>query len=133
MKVAIVLAASLAVVGCSHLSDDLSALSPSQLSVAEIKAEIAGISAEATALRSGADRVRRVPVPAMADPTPVRVTYVDSNGGVITNYLPGDDRGRYSRSGVGSSRPFGYARLEALAKRRAELYVELSQRELSQQ
>jgi hypothetical protein len=122
-------AAAVALSACAT-SGEVASTAPSQLSVAEINAEIAAISAEASALYRGEVRG---PVPAIADHRPMRLTYVDSTGAVMSNYLPGDtDRYSY-RSFSSSSRPYFYARIEALAKRRADLHAELRHRGVSQQ
>lgn len=123
--VPLIFAATIALAACAT-SGEMASAPPSQMSVEQINAEIAALSAEASALYDGSSR--RIPMP-LADTRPVRVTYVDSAGVVTTNYSPGDtDRYAYRTFSSGSSRPFHYARLEVLAKRRAELHAELRQR-----
>lgn len=125
----VLFAATVALTACAT-SGEMASAPPSQLTVEQINAEIAALSAEANALYGGGSL--RIPMP-LADTRPVRVTYVDSAGVVTTNYSPGDtDRYTYRTFGSGSSRPFYYARLEALDKRRAELHAELRQRGVAQ-
>jgi hypothetical protein len=124
---AFLVAASLTLGGCAHSPDQMSAISPSQLSVTEINAELAALSAEASALYRNGDRLAGVAP--LASQAPTRLYVSDSNGVLLTAYTPGDARDYSSFASFrSSSRPFGYARLEALAKRRAELYAELNLR-----
>lgn len=115
---------------CAH-ADEMAMLATSALSVADINGEIDAISAEAYALRQGGDPLRGVPLASGVNTAPVNLYVADSNGVLLTAYTPGDARDRYSPANPGSSRPFAYARLEALEKRRAALYAELRQRGLT--
>jgi hypothetical protein len=117
---------------CAH-ADEMAMLATSALSVADINGEIDAISAEAYALRQGGDPLRGVPLASGVNTAPVNLYVADSNGVLLTAYTPGDARGGYSSTSFGASRPFAYARLEALAKRHAALYAELRQRGLPQQ
>ena len=127
--VPLLFAATVSLSACAT-SGEMASVPPSQLSVAEINAELATISEEQRALFGG--EVRRFPVPAMAHHRPLRVTYVDSTGAVMSNYTPADVRDVPLPQSFGSSRPFAYARLQALADRTANLYAELRQRGVSQ-
>lgn len=109
---------------CAH-SGDMAVSAPSALSVAEIKAELAAISAETSSLWRG----RPYPTTPLADQRPTILYVSDSNGVLLTNFSP--EPRPFRSSFQGSSRPWGYPRLEVLAKRRAQLYAELDQRAAS--
>lgn len=126
--VPIVIAASLAVTACAHTSDQAATLPASQLSVAQINAEIVTLSAQASALGQGGYYPGAGLVHASTEPAPAQFYVSDSNGVPLATPLSiAMPRPSFS-SYASSSRPFNYVRLQALAKRQAELYAELSER-----